>query len=159
MKFYEKLQYDLQQVLSCASFEALFFCLYFPFSGLAGLPPSPTTLSQTLSGDVYRVVSKRCDDLCNFATLKTWPGDDTKLVYRHYATLYFVVCCARFFAGPCRKLLCDPLPLVDHARSSFSPPTHSLSLTIARASLRSSTWCRCLLKRLTGASRTCASWT
>eukprot|EP00754_Rhynchopus_humris_P046817 Rhum_TRINITY_DN6342_c0_g1::Rhum_TRINITY_DN6342_c0_g1_i1::g.19633::m.19633/K12399/AP3S; AP-3 complex subunit sigma len=57
MKFYEKLQYDLQQ---------------------------------TLSGDVYRVVSKRSDDLCNFATLKTWPGDDTKLIYRHYATLYFV---------------------------------------------------------------------
>eukprot|EP01061_Rhynchopus_euleeides_P017036 TRINITY_DN283_c0_g1_i1.p3 TRINITY_DN283_c0_g1~~TRINITY_DN283_c0_g1_i1.p3 ORF type:complete len:185 (+),score=51.69 TRINITY_DN283_c0_g1_i1:80-556(+) len=47
-------------------------------------------IQQQLVSDVYRVVSKRSDDLCNFAQLPKWPGSDTKLIYRHYATLYFV---------------------------------------------------------------------
>ncbi|KAJ9453094.1 AP-3 complex subunit sigma [Diplonema papillatum] len=45
---------------------------------------------QSLVGEVYRIVSKRSDDLCNFAEAVDWPGKDTRYIYRHYATLYFV---------------------------------------------------------------------
>ena len=41
---------------------------------------------------MFGVVSKRADSVCNFVEpghISYW-GDDTKLIYRHYATLYFV---------------------------------------------------------------------
>eukprot|EP01013_Petalomonas_cantuscygni_P019204 TRINITY_DN36904_c0_g1_i1.p1 TRINITY_DN36904_c0_g1~~TRINITY_DN36904_c0_g1_i1.p1 ORF type:complete len:157 (+),score=26.10 TRINITY_DN36904_c0_g1_i1:165-635(+) len=40
--------------------------------------------------EVYRAVSKRPDTVCNFLEFDRWPGRDTRLIYRHYATLYFV---------------------------------------------------------------------
>ena len=42
---------------------------------------------------IYNLVSKRSDDVCNFIegkAISVW-GDDTKVIYRHYATLYFVI--------------------------------------------------------------------
>ena len=41
--------------------------------------------------DIYTQVSKRPDTLCNFleGSVRYW-GDGVKLIYRHYATLYFV---------------------------------------------------------------------
>jgi len=42
---------------------------------------------------IYQLVSKRSDDVCNFlegSAISVW-GKDTKVIYRHYATLYFVI--------------------------------------------------------------------
>jgi AP-3 complex subunit sigma len=42
--------------------------------------------------EIFQIVSKRPDTVCNFvesSAITKW-GDDTKLIYRHYATLYFV---------------------------------------------------------------------
>lgn len=44
-----------------------------------------TELQQKLLRDSYQIVSKRDIDACNFVEYK-----DFKLIYRHYATLYFV---------------------------------------------------------------------
>ena len=41
----------------------------------------------------YRLVSKRFDDLCNFVEDDKLFGEDTHLIYRHFATLYFIVIC------------------------------------------------------------------
>ena len=46
---------------------------------------------QELTHKVFRVISKRSDDLCNFVdNFKEWPTPDTRLIYRRYATLYFI---------------------------------------------------------------------
>ncbi len=44
-----------------------------------------TDLQQKLLRDAYQIVSKRDVDSCNFVEY-----EDYKLIYRHYATLYFV---------------------------------------------------------------------
>mmetsp|Transcript_34475 Transcript_34475/g.106562 ORF Transcript_34475/g.106562 Transcript_34475/m.106562 type:complete len:182 (+) Transcript_34475:226-771(+) len=43
---------------------------------------------------IYRQVSRRKDTYCNYleGTVPQW-GDETKLIYRHYATLYFIFAC------------------------------------------------------------------
>eukprot|EP01043_Picozoa_sp_COSAG02_P038972 COSAG02_NODE_3044_length_7482_cov_3.060680_4_plen_166_part_00 len=41
--------------------------------------------------DVFKVISKRDDKLCNFVEGGPW-GEGTRIVYRHYATLYFIFC-------------------------------------------------------------------
>eukprot|EP00735_Rhodelphis_limneticus_P003981 TRINITY_DN15524_c0_g1::TRINITY_DN15524_c0_g1_i1::g.30553::m.30553 TRINITY_DN15524_c0_g1::TRINITY_DN15524_c0_g1_i1::g.30553 ORF type:complete len:169 (-),score=24.09,sp/Q9DCR2/AP3S1_MOUSE/58.50/3e-60,Clat_adaptor_s/PF01217.15/2.6e-45 TRINITY_DN15524_c0_g1_i1:631-1086(-) len=43
--------------------------------------------------DCYNLVSKRGDTLCNFLEGGSIWGSDTKIIYRHYATLYFIFCC------------------------------------------------------------------
>lgn len=45
-----------------------------------------TEEQQKLLRDCYQIVSKRDADACNFVEYK-----DYKLIYRHYATLYFVI--------------------------------------------------------------------
>jgi len=42
--------------------------------------------------DVFHLVSKRTDHMCNFLDAGTnkWWGKDSKIIYRHYATLYFI---------------------------------------------------------------------
>ncbi|CAI5732612.1 unnamed protein product [Hyaloperonospora brassicae] len=51
----------------------------------------PDAEQQAVIRDIYAQVSKRPDTLCNFleGTVRYW-GDGVKLIYRHYATLYFV---------------------------------------------------------------------
>ncbi|RLN79761.1 hypothetical protein BBJ28_00010718 [Nothophytophthora sp. Chile5] len=51
----------------------------------------PDAEQQAVIRDIYTQVSKRPDTLCNFleGTVRYW-GDGVKLIYRHYATLYFV---------------------------------------------------------------------
>ncbi len=40
--------------------------------------------------EAFSLVSKRSDNICNFLEgCKTW-GDGVRLIYRHYATLYFI---------------------------------------------------------------------
>merc|ERR1712205_2560 len=46
-----------------------------------------TELCQT----VYKLVTGRRDDLCSFVDDEKTFGPDTKLVYRHFATLYFCI--------------------------------------------------------------------
>ena len=46
-----------------------------------------TELCQT----VYKLVSARPDHLCSFVDDEKTFGPDTKLVYRHFATLYFCI--------------------------------------------------------------------
>ena len=41
--------------------------------------------------EVFKVISKRDDKLCNFVEGGPW-GEGTRIVYRHYATLYFIFC-------------------------------------------------------------------
>jgi AP-3 complex subunit sigma len=50
-----------------------------------------TALQQKLLQETFKLVSKRHSYMCNFieGSTTSW-GKDTKLVYRHYATLYFV---------------------------------------------------------------------
>jgi len=52
----------------------------------------PFELQAKLVQEIFRMVSKRADDICNFleSGCESWPGKDTKLIYRHYATLYFI---------------------------------------------------------------------
>ena len=49
---------------------------------------------QQLMREIYTLVSRRSDRACNFvdapASVAGIWGEDTKLVYRHYATLYFI---------------------------------------------------------------------
>ncbi|KAL6049796.1 AP-3 complex subunit sigma-2 [Balamuthia mandrillaris] len=47
---------------------------------------------QRLIREVYQQVSKRTEVMCNFLEGGEEWGEDTKLIYRHYATLYFVFC-------------------------------------------------------------------
>ena len=49
---------------------------------------------QSVIKKIYRAVSKRQDNQCNYleGSIPEW-GGDTKLIYRHYATLYFVFAC------------------------------------------------------------------
>ncbi|CAO3595998.1 adaptor-related protein complex 3 sigma 1 subunit [Absidia repens] len=46
---------------------------------------------QALVQEIYSLVSKRPDTACNFLEgSKLLGGKDTRVIYRHYATLYFV---------------------------------------------------------------------
>ena len=47
---------------------------------------------QHIVRECYNQVVKRSDNVCNFLEGKALPhyGDDAKLVYRHYATLFFI---------------------------------------------------------------------
>ena len=57
-----------------------------------------TELCQT----VYKLVSARPDHLCSFVDDEKTFGPDTKLVYRHFATLYFCILSDRARANwPC----------------------------------------------------------
>lgn len=51
----------------------------------------PQNVQQELVMKVFRAISKRGDDLCNFVDGFTdWPTPDTRIIYRRYATLCFV---------------------------------------------------------------------
>ncbi|CCW65993.1 unnamed protein product [Phytomonas sp. Hart1] len=46
---------------------------------------------QALVRSIYRIISNRSDELCNFIDSFTeWPTADTQIIYRRYATLIFV---------------------------------------------------------------------
>jgi AP-3 complex subunit sigma len=47
---------------------------------------------QKLIRECFQLISKRTDMMCNFLEGGENWGQDTKLVYRHYATLYFIFC-------------------------------------------------------------------
>ncbi|XP_063722110.1 AP-3 complex subunit sigma-1-like isoform X1 [Symsagittifera roscoffensis] len=48
---------------------------------------------QAILREVFSIVSKREDNVCNFLeSVSLITGSDDKLIYRHYATLYFVFC-------------------------------------------------------------------
>ncbi|KAG8346036.1 clathrin assembly sigma-adaptin protein 3 [Trypanosoma vivax] len=48
-------------------------------------------MQQELVQRVHRLISRRSSDLCNFVdNFRDWPTPDTRVVYRHYATLCFV---------------------------------------------------------------------
>lgn len=52
-----------------------------------------TTKRQEVIRECFQLVSKRSDSVCNFLeggiSTRIW-GKDVKLIYRHYATLYFI---------------------------------------------------------------------
>jgi len=53
----------------------------------------PESLQQQIVMETFQLVSKRDESMCNFLEGGTLiGGDDYRLVYRHYATLYFVFC-------------------------------------------------------------------
>jgi AP-3 complex subunit sigma len=47
---------------------------------------------QQIIRECWQLVSKRGDHVCNFLEGGSVYGKDTKLIYRHYATLYFIFC-------------------------------------------------------------------
>ncbi|KAG5450380.1 AP-3 complex subunit sigma-1, variant 2 [Clonorchis sinensis] len=48
---------------------------------------------QQILKETFQLVSRRDDDVCNFLEGGTLAGgQDYRLIYRHYATLYFVFC-------------------------------------------------------------------
>eukprot|EP00052_Salpingoeca_macrocollata_P030883 m.321286 g.321286 ORF g.321286 m.321286 type:complete len:162 (+) comp25193_c0_seq1:164-649(+) len=50
-------------------------------------------MQQQIIKECFQLVSKRADTVCNFLDGGTLMGGaDSKLIYRHYATLYFVFC-------------------------------------------------------------------
>ncbi|KAF6772229.1 hypothetical protein AHF37_08660 [Paragonimus kellicotti] len=50
-------------------------------------------LQQQILRETFQLVSRRDDDVCNFLEGGTLVGgQDYRLIYRHYATLYFVFC-------------------------------------------------------------------
>uniref|UniRef100_A0A3Q3M5Q8 Adaptor related protein complex 3 subunit sigma 2 n=1 Tax=Labrus bergylta TaxID=56723 RepID=A0A3Q3M5Q8_9LABR len=65
-----------------------FSCSYFPFSYLR------EDMQQQIIRETFHLVSKRDDNVCNFLRVggNLIGGSDYKLIYRHYATLYFVFC-------------------------------------------------------------------
>lgn len=50
----------------------------------------PEDRQQQLIREVFSIVSKRSDKLCNFVQGGTSAGPDVRVIYRHYATLFFV---------------------------------------------------------------------
>lgn len=53
----------------------------------------PEDTQQQIIRETFQLVSKRDDNVCNFLEGGTLiGGSDYKLIYRHYATLYFVFC-------------------------------------------------------------------
>ncbi|AAZ13432.1 clathrin assembly sigma-adaptin protein 3, putative [Trypanosoma equiperdum] len=51
----------------------------------------PLSVQQELVQRVHSLISRRGADLCNFVdNFREWPTPDTRVVYRHYATLCFV---------------------------------------------------------------------
>lgn len=51
---------------------------------------TPEDRQQQVVRDVFNIVSKRSDALCNFVEGGTIFGQDVRVIYRHYATLFFV---------------------------------------------------------------------
>lgn len=50
-------------------------------------------IQQQIIRETFQLVSRRDDDVCNFLEGGTLiGGEDYKIIYRHYATLYFVLC-------------------------------------------------------------------
>lgn len=50
-------------------------------------------VQQQIIRETFQLVSRRDDDVCNFLEGGTLiGGEDYKIIYRHYATLYFVFC-------------------------------------------------------------------
>ncbi|KAH6577949.1 hypothetical protein BASA82_000346 [Batrachochytrium salamandrivorans] len=45
---------------------------------------------QSLLKEVHRLIHKRPDTMCNFLQGGALIGEDARIIYRHYATLYFV---------------------------------------------------------------------
>lgn len=52
----------------------------------------PEDRQQQLVRDVFAIVSRRSDALCNFVQGGTVFGSDVRVIYRHYATLFFIFC-------------------------------------------------------------------
>lgn len=52
----------------------------------------PEDRQQQLLREVFSIVSRRSDALCNFVQGGTLFGPDVRVIYRHYATLFFVFC-------------------------------------------------------------------
>lgn len=53
----------------------------------------PEDSQQQIIRETFQLVSKRDDNVCNFLEGGTLiGGSDYKIIYRHYATLYFVFC-------------------------------------------------------------------
>merc|ERR1711934_1340479 len=54
---------------------------------------SSEDMQQAVVREIFNMVSKRSDYACNFVetTHNQVLGSDTKIVYRHYATLYFIL--------------------------------------------------------------------
>lgn len=63
-------------------------------SKTAGTNAAPTILSdarkQGMIYECFQLVSKRSDSICNFLENTVHFGSSYKLIYRHYATLYFI---------------------------------------------------------------------
>uniref|UniRef100_A0A803VA21 Adaptor related protein complex 3 subunit sigma 1 n=1 Tax=Ficedula albicollis TaxID=59894 RepID=A0A803VA21_FICAL len=71
--------------LLCCALSILFSKMYF-------LPQSEDTQQQIIR-ETFHLVSKRDENVCNFLEGGLLiGGSDNKLIYRHYATLYFVFC-------------------------------------------------------------------
>ena len=53
----------------------------------------PEDEQQNIVKETFQLVSRRDDNICNFLEGGSLiGGSDFKLIYRHYATLYFVFC-------------------------------------------------------------------
>jgi len=52
----------------------------------------PEDKQQQIIREVFSLVSKRSERSCNFLEGGSLFGKDTKFVYRHYATLFFIFC-------------------------------------------------------------------
>ncbi|CDW55852.1 AP 3 complex subunit sigma 2 [Trichuris trichiura] len=54
----------------------------------------PEEVQQQLVRETFQLLSKRDENVCNFLEGGSFvsPGSDNRLIYRHYATLYFVFC-------------------------------------------------------------------
>lgn len=53
----------------------------------------PEEVQQQIIRDTYLLVSKREDNVCNFLESGSLFGEnDYRLIYRHFATLYFIFC-------------------------------------------------------------------
>lgn len=51
----------------------------------------PLAVQQDLVMKVFRTISKRSGELCNFVDgFSDWPTPDTRIIYRRYATLCFI---------------------------------------------------------------------
>lgn len=50
----------------------------------------PTTDYDRISRECYQLISKRTDSMCNFVEGDLPWGPDSRLIYRHYATLFFI---------------------------------------------------------------------
>lgn len=92
-KFYQYFVSIWYFVLNIKNCTFLYDLHVFTWNNQYSSIPKNEDIQQQIIKETFQLVSKRDDNVCNFLEGGSLiGGSDYKLIYRHYATLYFVFC-------------------------------------------------------------------